>query len=69
MDLLAFVVAAYGSIQKNEFVNNIKQLSVSSIFDLNRMSFSGKLKIKLIGLILIKSRILIYFVNLIMIVH
>ena len=40
------VVATYGSIQKNEDVNNIKQLSVSSIGDLNRMGFIEKIKDK-----------------------
>ena len=41
------VVAAYGAIQKNEDVNNVKQLSVSSIVDLNRMSFTEKIKDKI----------------------
>lgn len=41
------VVAAYGSIQKNEDINKINQLSVSSIVDLNRMRFTEKIKDKI----------------------
>lgn len=41
------VVTAYGSIQKNEDINTINQLSISSIVDLNRMSFTEKIKDKI----------------------
>ena len=41
------VVAAYGSIQKNEDINKLNQLSVSSIVDLNRMKFTEKIKDKI----------------------
>ena len=41
------VVAAYCSIQKNQEINTINQLSVSSIVDLNRMRFTKKIKDKI----------------------